>query len=83
MQRKGKKKASRKKHPTGENITNVDAVISPVMSVVHDQMKSAWKINRRNEMWLVFDAISPVRVFKGDMAYEDGGRFPVYTPEDA
>lgn len=66
-----------------EAITDVDRVTGPVLSLVHNQMRNAWKINPLNPMWLVFDAVNPVRTFKIDMPYDDNADFPVFALDEA
>ena len=34
-------------------------------------------------MWLIFDAVSPVRTFKMDMPYDEDADFPVYDENEA
>ena len=46
-------------------------------------MRKAWKINPKNPMWLIFDAVSPVRTFKMDMPYDESADFPVYDSDEA
>ena len=81
-QGRGKGKQPRGR-PADEDVTDVGAVTGPIMSLVHDRMQGAWKIYRDSEMWLVFDAVSPVRIFKADMAYNDNADFPAYDSDDA
>ena len=63
-------------------ITDVEQVTGPVMSLVHDRMRKAWKVNPLNPMWLIFDAVNPVRTFKIDMPYDEDADFPVYGEDE-
>ena len=45
-------------------------------------MAGAWKINKMLSMWLIFDAVNPVRQFKRGMLFDDSPEvdFPSYGP---
>lgn len=64
-----------------EDEIDTAAVTKPVLSRVHGCMRSGWRINKQNPMWLIFDAVNPVRVFKAKMLYDEGADFPEFDPE--
>ena len=62
-------------------ITDVSEVTGPVDSMVDESMALGWKLNNDHPMWLIFDAINPVRQFNRRMKYHDNKDFPAYGPE--
>jgi hypothetical protein len=61
--------------------TDVDEVTGPVLSLVHERMRDAWEVHGDRPMWLVFDAVNPVRQFKRDMPYNARVDFPDYDSD--
>lgn len=64
-----------------EDEIDAAAVTKPVSSMVHSRMRSGWRIDNRNPMWLIFDVVSPVRTFKTSMPYDEDADFPEFDPE--
>jgi hypothetical protein len=50
--------------------------VLPVMSLIHENLQSAWKINERNELCFIFDSHSPARQFQRGTQYSDDLGFP-------
>lgn len=60
--------------------TDPAKVNKPVANLIHPSMKNRWRVYDRASMSIVFDAVSPVRVFKKGTVYDedDPDPFPVY-----
>lgn len=43
----------------------------------------AWSINEAHHMWLIFDAVNPVRKFKRDSVYRDTDEEPFAEHDDS
>lgn len=63
-----------------ETITDPILVNKPVSGMVSTTMKNCWKVYNRASMCIIFDAVSPVRVFKKGTEYDDDDDdpFPIY-----
>jgi hypothetical protein len=61
---------------TYEDTTDPKLVIGPVLNLVAPRLKSAWAINKKNKMSLIFDVVSPVRQFKRDTLYDEDEENP-------
>jgi hypothetical protein len=61
---------------TYEDTTDPKLVIGPVLNLVAPKLKSAWAINKKNKMSLIFDVVSPVRQFKRDTLYDEDEENP-------
>ena len=49
------------------------------MHLVHPALEAAWAINRNLEMCFIFDAVSPARLFKHGMVYDEEAHFPEFA----
>ena len=61
--------------------TNAATMTKPVLSMVHSRMRSSWRIDNCNLMWLTFNVMSLVRIFKTSMPYDKDAGFPKFDPE--
>jgi hypothetical protein len=63
--------------PPGE--TDPAKVNRPISTIVHENLKSAWAINKALPMCFIFDTISPARQFKRGTPFDEQGQFPEYS----
>ena len=61
--------------------TNPSTIKQPISGIIHENLKTAWKINNTLPMCFIFDVVSPARRFKRGMAYDDEVEFPEYDEE--
>jgi hypothetical protein len=63
--------------PPGE--TDPAKVNRPISTIVHENLKSTWAINKALHMCFIFDAISPACQFKQGTPFNKRGQFPKYS----
>jgi hypothetical protein len=51
----------------------------PVIKLVSPALAAAWRVNRKQEMCFIFDAVSPARRFKRGMVFDEKADFPKDT----
>ena len=50
------------------------------MRLVHENLASAWKIHKNNQMCYIFDYVNPVRQWKCGSKYTDKNSWAEYGP---
>ena len=55
----------------------------PTSTSIHQNLQSAWRVNRRLPMCFIFDSISPARRFKRGMLHSEEADFPIYSDSEA
>ena len=68
--------------PPYEETFDPTLVDRPVPDLVHPKLACAWKINKDNQMCLIFDVVNPVRKFKRDSVYNDADKNPFTEHDD-
>lgn len=58
-------------------------ITGPVPELVHDALRGTWRINKKNDMALIFDIINPVTHFKRGEVYDNDEHdaFADYDPD--
>lgn len=59
--------------------------VQPVISLIHENLQSAWSTHPKHEMCFIFDSVSPARQFQRGTPYSDDIDFPEpgrTTPDD-
>lgn len=63
-------------------VTDQKLVTSPVLELIDEALKGAWRINKKNNMALIFDVINPASHYKRGELYDNDADdpFAVYNP---